>query len=77
MLNKYLGKNPCDLEGWVELADCYLEVSSYNKALHCYNQLVILEPNNLNYVQMLAEVNIFKFILDFLNRWRIIKFINC
>lgn len=55
-MNDYLYHNSSDGEAWMELADVYLENMSYNKALFCYEELLILFPKKFFYMMKIAEI---------------------
>ena len=63
-----------DGEAWLELTDTYLEYmkyffhklkkklkNSYNKAIFCLEELILLFPKKLFYMMKIAEVNTFYF----------------
>ena len=66
-LNFYIELNPMDGEAWLELCDVYLEYFkynwiiiiklSYNKAVFCMEELILLYPKKLFYMMRAAEVN--------------------
>jgi len=45
-----------DKEAWVELGDIYLESLEYNRALYCYENLMLLAPKNFHYYIKVAEI---------------------
>ena len=55
-LNEYLKENPSDYEAWLELGDIYTEKSQYLRALFCYEEVVVLCPENDYYFLHLAEL---------------------
>lgn len=55
-LNKYLEENCLDKEAWLELADIYMEHMNYEKALFCFEELLIIDPENLNNMMRVAEL---------------------
>lgn len=55
-LNEYLKENPNDTEAWMELGDVYAEKSQYLRALFCYEEVVLLSPENDYYFLRLAEL---------------------
>ena len=55
-LNRYVENEPMDEEAWVELGELYCERSNFMKAAFCYEELLILSPNNDNYTLRLAEI---------------------
>jgi ER membrane protein complex subunit 2 len=55
-LNEYLKENPNDPEAWLELGDLYTERSQYLRALFCYEEVIMLTPENDYYFLRLAEL---------------------
>ncbi|KAF9987910.1 ER membrane complex subunit 2 [Modicella reniformis] len=62
-LVKYLDINYTDFEGWLHLADLYLEELMYSQAAFCMEEVIMLQPQNhifhLKYAEILyAQENI-------------------
>lgn len=55
-MNTYLELNPNDGEAWLQLGDLYLEHLNYNRALFCYEEVVVLFPKRFIYLLRLAEI---------------------
>jgi len=55
-LNNYIDTNPLDKEAWLELADVYMEYLNYEKALYCYEEVLILDPESLNNMMRIGEL---------------------
>jgi cytochrome c-type biogenesis protein CcmH/NrfG len=51
-----LKENPNDSEAWMELGDVYTEKSQYLRALFCYEEVILLNPDNDYYFIRLAEL---------------------
>ena len=56
-LNKYLEDFPEDIEGWMELADTYERKQQFEKAIYCYEEILLIDPNRINLYQKLGELN--------------------
>ena len=64
-LNKYIESNPLDKESWLELADIYMSSleythtnDSYQKAVFCYEELLMISPDSLHIMNKIAEVRV-------------------
>ncbi|KAG0369138.1 TPR-like protein [Gamsiella multidivaricata] len=62
-LVKYLDVNYTDFEGWLQLADLYLEELMYSQAAFCMEEVIMLQPQNhifhLKYAEILyAQENV-------------------
>lgn len=55
-LNEYLKKNIMDKEAWLELGDVYMEYMNYEKALFCFEEVLLLEPENIPNMIRIAEL---------------------
>lgn len=55
-LNNYIDIYPLDKEAWLELADVYMEYLNYEKALYCYEEVLILDPESLNNMMRIGEL---------------------
>lgn len=54
-INEIVKKFPSDVASWQELGELYLSLSDNLAAVHCFEELVLLEPRNNNYHTRLAE----------------------
>ena len=45
-----------DREAWEELAELYLELTMYKQAAFCFEELIMLMPNNPNYLIRYADI---------------------
>eukprot|EP01035_Chromulina_nebulosa_P019605 gene19605-25512_t len=48
-LNVILKLFPFDLSSWIELASIYLTIGDLQSAAHCYEEVILLEPQNHYY----------------------------
>lgn len=55
-INQLLYVTPADVGSWVELSELYLTLSDNEAALHCLEELILLDPKNAHYHTRLAEV---------------------
>lgn len=55
-LNKYIESNPTDTEAWLELADMYMRSQDYTNALFCYEEILMITPDNLHIMNKIAEI---------------------
>lgn len=55
-LNAILKQYPAEAASWLELGEIYVSICSYEDAAHCFEELVLLDPNNSAYHCNLAEV---------------------
>ena len=57
MLNDYIANvNNGEAVVWAELAGCYLSLLMYKQAAFCYEELILIEPQNYAYHLKYAEV---------------------
>lgn len=54
-INDIVKKFPSDAASWQELGELYLSLSDNLAAVHCFEELVLLEPRNNSYHTRLAE----------------------
>lgn len=54
-LNDLVRQFPADNASWQQLAEVYLMLSDNLAAVHCLEELVLLEPRNAHYHSRLAE----------------------
>jgi tetratricopeptide (TPR) repeat protein len=54
-INEIVRKFPSDVASWQELGELYLSFCDYLAAVHCFEELVLLEPRNAHYHVRLAE----------------------
>jgi tetratricopeptide (TPR) repeat protein len=54
-INEIVRKFPSDVASWQELGELYLSLCDYLAAVHCFEELVLLEPRNAHYHSRLAE----------------------
>ncbi|KAF9125155.1 ER membrane complex subunit 2 [Mortierella sp. 14UC] len=55
-LVKYLDINYTDFEGWLQLADLYLEELLYGQAAYCMEEVLMLQPQNHIFHLKYAEI---------------------
>ncbi|KAF8928864.1 hypothetical protein EDD21DRAFT_19634 [Dissophora ornata] len=55
-LVKYLDINYTDFEGWLQLADLYLEELMYSQAAFCMEEVIMLQPQNHIFHLKYAEI---------------------
>ncbi|GMH40403.1 hypothetical protein BSKO_08307 [Bryopsis sp. KO-2023] len=55
-LKSYLECYMVDRDAWEEMADIYLKMQHYKQAAFCYEELIMLAPNNLTYHLRFADV---------------------
>mmetsp|Transcript_1527 Transcript_1527/g.1608 ORF Transcript_1527/g.1608 Transcript_1527/m.1608 type:complete len:336 (+) Transcript_1527:14-1021(+) len=55
-INSILHYFPNDIGSWLELSELYLLSNDYEPAIHCYEELILLEPRNAFYHCRLAEI---------------------
>ncbi|KAF9916116.1 ER membrane complex subunit 2 [Lobosporangium transversale] len=55
-LVKYLDINYTDFEGWLQLADLYLEQLMYSQAAFCMEEVIMLQPQNHIFHLKYAEI---------------------
>jgi tetratricopeptide (TPR) repeat protein len=55
-LVEYLKKFMNDQEGWLELADLYIQEQEYTKAAFCMEELILVNPHNHLYHERYAEI---------------------
>lgn len=55
-LNAILKVFPSEASCWLELGEIYLSICSYDDAVHCFEELVLLDPNSFANQLKLAEV---------------------
>jgi len=55
-LSKYLAVFSTDESAWMELADLYVAQAQYDLAAFCYEELILIEPENYLYHLLYAEV---------------------
>lgn len=56
MINKLLEINGLDPELWIILSKIYESFLNYEYAIHCMEELIIINPENLNYYVKLGEL---------------------
>ena len=56
-LNTYLEENWDDAEAWLELADVYEKKLNFEKAIYCFEELLLLDPKEFSLYQKLAELH--------------------
>ena len=56
LLNEFLTVFQNDTEAWMELAELYLEANIYQYAAHCFEELILLHPQNYHYYVKYGEV---------------------
>jgi ER membrane protein complex subunit 2 len=56
MINKYLEINQIDEDAWMELCDIYLSRQNFQKAQYCYEELIVINPQNYQYNIKYAEI---------------------
>lgn len=54
-INEILKKFPSDLGSWAQLGELYLTLADNVAAVHCFEELVLLDPRNAHYHARLAE----------------------
>lgn len=54
-LNQYLQLFSGDVNGWLELAEIYVSMSSYECAKFCYEEAILIEPENYLYTLLYAD----------------------
>jgi len=54
-INDILKKFPSDLGSWAQLGELYLSLADNVAAVHCFEELVLLDPRNAHYHVRLAE----------------------
>lgn len=54
-LNAILKLFPSEASSWLELGEIYLSMCSFDKAVHCFEELVLLDPNSFAHQLKLAE----------------------
>ena len=47
---------PGDCESWLELADLYVQFRSYEKAAHCFEEIILIDPTNSHFHNKLADL---------------------
>lgn len=57
LLVSYLEENYDDSEAWLELAITYEKLLNFDRALYCYEEMLLLNPENLALYLKLAELN--------------------
>jgi tetratricopeptide (TPR) repeat protein len=55
-LASYLEKNFTDHNAWVELGNIYEENLDFEKAIHCYEELLLLKPNDMRVFTKLGQL---------------------
>lgn len=55
-LTNLLDQSPIDAEAWAELADLYLTQGSYEQAVFCLEEVLVVTPNSWNMHARLGEV---------------------
>ncbi|KAK3715716.1 Inositol phosphatase SIW14 [Vermiconidia calcicola] len=55
-LTNLLDQSPTDAEAWAELGDLYSEQGSYDQAIYCLEEVVVVTPNAWNMHARLGEV---------------------
>lgn len=56
-LCEYIKDNGDDKEAWLELAILYERALNFDRAVYCYEELLLLDPENFALYLKLAEVN--------------------
>lgn len=56
-LNSYLEENWDDADCWLELADVYEKKLNFEKAIYCFEEMLLLDPTEFSLYQKLAELN--------------------
>ena len=56
-LNAYLEENWDDADAWLELADTYEKKLNFDKAIYCYEEMLLLDPKEFCLYQKLAELH--------------------
>jgi cytochrome c-type biogenesis protein CcmH/NrfG len=56
MANKYLKLDMGDLDMWQFLTDMYLEKQNYSKAQYCFEEMLMLQPNNFRVNLRFGEI---------------------
>eukprot|EP00919_Chromeraceae_sp_WS-2016_P072751 GHVR01172006.1.p1 GENE.GHVR01172006.1~~GHVR01172006.1.p1 ORF type:complete len:134 (+),score=6.04 GHVR01172006.1:3101-3502(+) len=55
-INNYLTDNPNDIEAWLEVGQIFIEKGHHLRALYCFEEIVVLCPENDYYFIKLAEL---------------------
>ena len=55
-LADYLEKNFTDVDAWVELGNIYEENLDFDKATHCYEEVLLLKPNDMRVFMKLGQL---------------------
>lgn len=55
-INQLLHNFPNDIGSWLELGELYLLSNDYEAAIHCYEELILLDSRNAHYHCRLAEI---------------------
>lgn len=63
-LNYYLNIQPSDLVAWAEWGDEYFKIHHYDKAIHCYKEILLHEPYAYNMFYKVGLAYYYRFIQE-------------
>lgn len=67
-LNYYLDLQPSDAIAWAELADEYRKIGHYDKAIHCFQEVLLQEPYAYNILYRVGLLYYYKFLQEKSNK---------